>query len=164
MNKTILILLAVSILMLFVPLPSPGAVVEYMNSTGFVPVKVASSTPLPVNIVADSSGTSASPTSVIGNVNTNIVNGFGTVLTVTVGTSAAVLMPTLPVSTRKIWITTNAKVNIGGATVSSSTTGINFIPANAPGFPFSFATSTPVFYFIAQSATATVRVSPGIEP
>jgi hypothetical protein len=77
-------------------------------------------------------------------------------LSVTVGTSAAVIMPSIGTA-RQVYIFTDQDVNFGGSGVETGTS-MPYIPGGAPYVKFKFTKADPAFYFRGRTATAAIRI------
>jgi hypothetical protein len=77
-------------------------------------------------------------------------------LSVTVGTSAAVIIPNIGTA-RQVYIFTDQDVNFGGSGVETGTS-MPYIPGGAPYVKFKFTKADPAFYFRGRTATAAIRI------
>jgi hypothetical protein len=79
-----------------------------------------------------------------------------TVQVVTVGTSAAVIMPALGTA-RAVFVYSDEDVNFGGSGIGTGEAA-PYIPGEAPFVKFQFGKADPAFYFRGRTATATVQI------
>ena len=77
-------------------------------------------------------------------------------ITLSVSTDTARICPNLGTAT-KILVWASGDCNFGAADISSGTTGI-YVPGDAPLFPLSFSTSSPILYFRMRDSSGTVRI------
>jgi len=151
-NKSILVLLFASLLCLLMPLPSPGAVAEYMLPNGVVPVKVASSTPLPIAFYNPSTGATSGGVPVTGITDSGILGSA----TLSIPLSA-VALPTAPTGATKCYIFPTQDVNWGNTSVAAGTDHQYFFQL-IPGQGFFGVTDFTSFRLIGRTAVATATI------
>lgn len=92
---------------------------------------------------------------------TALFSGFDNAVTLSVGTAAAVVCPSLSPRTRCV-IYGDFDCNYGAASVNTGTNSA-YIPGDAPGMVFSFNTVTPTWYFRGRLKTVTLTLTPMID-
>lgn len=78
-----------------------------------------------------------------------------------VGTAAAVLLPTLPAGTKLFSIVaTNGAINFGGSDVQTGVGTEDYVASGSVRYWDGLATTTPAIYLRGQAGTASYRIRP----
>ena len=98
----------------------------------------------------------------IGFIGANAISTFSTAITLSVGTSAAVIVSALGGTARVMHVCSDQDVNFGGSDTPTGT-GSVYVPGGAPDFTFNIATGTTGIYFRGRTASASVRIFSGVQ-